>query len=89
MINKHETIYQELTPKEIRDQYGLELDEDVEKYIRNINSQSKGKKIKIIYKRGDKNEWRIYEYGWSTETFGNAKVSVQWETSTSSFKGIQ
>ena len=56
MINKYETIYQELTPKEIRDQYGLELDEDVEKYIRNINSQSKGKKIKIIYKRGDKNE---------------------------------
>ena len=52
MINKHKTIYQELTPKEIRDQYGLELDEDVEKYIRNINSQSKGKKIKIIYKKG-------------------------------------
>ena len=56
MINKHETIYQELTPKEIRDQYGLELDEDIEEYVRHINSQSKGKKIKIIYKRGDKNE---------------------------------
>ena len=52
MINKHETIYQELTPEEIREQYGLELDEDLEKYVRQINSQSKGKRIKIIYKKG-------------------------------------
>lgn len=52
MINKHETIYQELTPDEIREQYGLELDEDLEKYVRQINSQSKGKRIKIIYKKG-------------------------------------
>ena len=58
MINKHETIYQELTPKEIRDQYGLELDEDLQKYVKQINLQSKGKKIKIIYnnKEGEKNE---------------------------------
>jgi hypothetical protein len=56
MINKHETIYQELTPKEIRDQYGLELDEDLEKYVKHINLQSKGKKIKIIYKKeGEEN----------------------------------
>ena len=52
MINKHETIYQKLTPEEIREQYGLELDEDLEKYVRQINSQSKGKRIKIIYKKG-------------------------------------
>ena len=51
-MNKDEKIYQELTPKEIRDQYGLELDEDLEKYVRQINSQSKGKRIKIIYKKG-------------------------------------
>ena len=25
MINKHETIYQELTPDEIREQYGLQI----------------------------------------------------------------
>ena len=45
MINKHKTIYQELTPKEIRDQYGLELDEDVEKYIRNIMKERKNRKM--------------------------------------------
>ena len=62
MINKHETIYQELTPEEIREQYGLELDEDLEKYVRQINSQSKGKRIKIIYKKGgEKNGWGVYE----------------------------
>jgi hypothetical protein len=52
MINKHETIYQELTPDEIRELYGLQIDEDLEKYVRQINSQSKGKRIKIIYKKG-------------------------------------
>ena len=52
MINKCETIYQELTPKEIRDQYGLELDEDLEKYVKKVNLQSKGRKIKIVYKKG-------------------------------------
>ena len=57
MINKHETIYQELTPEEIREQYGLELDEDLEKYVRQINSQSKGKRIKIIYKKGGEKKW--------------------------------
>lgn len=55
MMNKEEKNYQELTPKEIQDQYGLEADEDLEKYVKHINFQSKGKKIKIIYKRGDKN----------------------------------
>lgn len=56
-MNKDRKIYQELTPKEIRDQYGLELDEDLEKYVKHINFQSKGKRIKIIYKKGGvKNE---------------------------------
>ena len=74
MINKHETIYQELTPKEIRDQYGLELDEDLQKYVKQINLQSKGKKIKIIYnnKEGEKNEWGIYEFRWSSAIIRNA-----------------
>ena len=52
MINKHETIYQELTPEEIRELYGLQIDEDLEKYVRHINLQSKGRKIKIVYKKG-------------------------------------
>lgn len=57
MINKHETIYQELTPGEIREQYGLQIDEDLEKYVKKINLQSKGRKIEIIYKKGgDKND---------------------------------
>ncbi len=56
MINKHETIYQELTPEEIRELYGLQIDEDLEKYVKHINLQSKGKKIKIIYKKeGEEN----------------------------------
>ena len=56
MINKHETIYQELTPEEIREQYGLQIDEDLEKYVKKINFQSKGRRIKIIYKKeGEKN----------------------------------
>lgn len=56
MINKHETIYQELTPEEIRELYGLQIDEDLEKYVRHINLQSKGRKIKIIYKKeGEEN----------------------------------
>ena len=52
MINKHETIYQELTPEEIREQYGLQIDEDLEKYVKKINLQSKGRKIHIVYKKG-------------------------------------
>ena len=52
MINKHETIYQELTPEEIREQYGLQIEEDLEKYVKKINLQSKGRKIKIVYKKG-------------------------------------
>lgn len=57
MINKHETIYQELTPEEVRELYGLEIDEDLEKYVKRVNFQSKGRKIKIIYKKGgEKND---------------------------------
>lgn len=71
--------YEKLTPKQIREKYGLEIDEDLEKYVKNINLQSKGRKIEIIYKKGgDKNDWGVYEYGWSTATFGNAKVWVYW-----------
>ena len=56
MKNKHETLYQELTPEEIRELYGLQIDEDLEKYVKHINLQSKGKKIKIIYKKeGEEN----------------------------------
>ena len=73
MINKHETIYQELTPEEIREQYGLQIDEDLEKYVKKINFQSKGRRIKIIYKKeGEENGWGIYEYGRNTETFRDA-----------------
>lgn len=57
MINKHETIYQELTPDEIRELYGLQIDEDLEKYVRRINFQSKGRKIRIVYKKeGERND---------------------------------
>ena len=75
-MNKDRKIYQELTPKEIRDQYGLELDEDLEKYVKHINFQSKGKKIKIIYKRGDKNVWGVHELKWSSAIIRNAERSV-------------
>ena len=75
-MNKDRKIYQELTPKEIRDQYGLELDEDLEKYVKHINFQSKGKKIKIIYKRGDKNVWGIHEFKWNSAIIRNAERSV-------------
>lgn len=43
--------YEELTPKQIIEKYGLEIDEDLEKFVRKINFQSKGKRIKIIYKK--------------------------------------
>ena len=56
-MNKDEKIYQELTPNQIRDQYGLEFDEDLEKFVRKVNFQSKGKRIKIIYKKaGERND---------------------------------
>lgn len=56
MMNKHETIYQELTPDEIRELYGLQIDEDLEKYVKKINLQSKGRKIRIVYKKeGERN----------------------------------
>lgn len=48
--------YEKLTPKQIREKYGLEIDEDLEKYVKKVNLQSKGRKIKIVYKKeGEKN----------------------------------
>ena len=73
MINKHETIYQELTPEEIRELYGLQIDEDLEKYVKHINLQSKGKKIKIVYKKeGEKNDWGVYEFAWNSDIIRDA-----------------
>mgnify|MGYP001642648280 FL=1 len=73
MINKHETIYQELTPDEIRELYGLQIDEDLEKYVRRINFQSKGRKIRIVYKKeGEKNDWGIYEFKWNSDIIRDA-----------------
>lgn len=73
MINKHETIYQELTPEEVRELYGLEIDEDLEKYVKRVNFQSKGRKIKIIYKKGgEKNDWGVYEFKWGSDIIRDA-----------------
>ena len=48
--------YEKLTQKQIREKYGLEIDEDLEKYVKKVNLQSKGRKIKIVYKKeGEKN----------------------------------
>lgn len=89
MINKHETIYQELTPDEIRELYGLQIDEDLEKYVRHINLQSKGKKIKIVYKKGgEKNAWGIHEFKWSAAIIRNAEIRIYCTTSHSSFGRI-
>ena len=77
MINKHETIYQELTPEEIREQYGLQIDEDLEKYVKKINLQSKGRKIKIVYKKGgEKNAWGIHEFKWGSAIIRTAEIRV-------------
>lgn len=37
-----------LTPKELRETYGLEEEEDLMEFIRKINALSKGTKIRII-----------------------------------------
>lgn len=82
--------YEELTPKQIREKYGLEIDEDLEKFVRKVNFQSKGKRIKIIYKKGGvKNVWRIYEFKWSSAIVRNAEISIHCETSNRSFRGVQ
>lgn len=89
MINKHETIYQELTPDEIREQYGLQIDEDLEKYVKNVNLKSKGRKIKIVYKKGgEKNAWGIHEFKRGSAIIRNAEIRVYCTTSHSSFGRI-
>lgn len=45
-----------LSPQEIREMYGLEEDEDLEKFIEKVNATSKGSKIVILSKEGDNNE---------------------------------
>lgn len=37
-----------LTPKELRETYGLEEEEDLNRFVRKINLLSKGTKIRII-----------------------------------------
>ena len=37
-----------LTPKELRETYGLEEEEDLSRFVRKINLLSKGTKIRII-----------------------------------------
>ena len=70
--------YEKLTPKQIREKYGLEIDEDLEKYVKNINLQSKGRKIEIIHKKGGvKNDWGVYELKWNSAIIRNAEISVQ------------
>ena len=45
-----------LTPAEIRKMYGLEYDEDLQKFIEKVNATSKGSRITIIKEKGDNNE---------------------------------
>lgn len=42
-----------LTPEEIREIYGLQEDEDLYKFIKELNNTSKGTRIVIISKEGD------------------------------------
>lgn len=54
-MSKHE--HEEfLTPKEIRETYGLQEDEDIYKFVNKINNSSKGSRITIIKEKGDKHE---------------------------------
>lgn len=46
-----------LTPDEIRKMYGLEKDEDIYKFVKNVNNTSKGSRITIIKEKGDKHEY--------------------------------
>lgn len=45
-----------LTPEEIREMYGLQEDEDLYKFVKEVNNTSKGTRIIIINQEGDKNE---------------------------------
>lgn len=51
--NEHEEF---LTPKEIRETYGLQEDEDIYKFVKEVNNISKGTRIVIINKEGDNYE---------------------------------
>ena len=52
-MSKYEEV---LTPEEIREMYGLELEEDIYKFVKRVNATSKGSKIVILSKEGDNNE---------------------------------
>lgn len=54
-MSKHERE-ELLTAKEIRQMYGLEKDEDLYKFVKQVNSISKGSRITIIKEKGDKHE---------------------------------
>lgn len=49
-----------LTPKELREAYSLEEDEDLNRFVHKVNSLSKGSKIVLIQEkesqRGDSDE---------------------------------
>ncbi|MBF0989786.1 MAG: hypothetical protein HXK70_03255 [Clostridiales bacterium] len=51
--NEHEEF---LSPREIREMYGLQEDEDLYKFVKEVNNKSKGSRIVIINQEGDKNE---------------------------------
>lgn len=54
-MSKHE--HEEfLSPQEIRKMYGLEQNEDLQKFINRVNATSKGSKIVILSKEGEQNE---------------------------------
>ncbi len=42
-----------LTPEEIREIYGLQEDEDLYKFVKQVNNSSKGSRITIIKEKGD------------------------------------
>lgn len=54
MSNKEHEEF--LTSEEIRKMYGLEDDEDLQKFVNRVNSTSKGSRITIIKEKGDKHE---------------------------------
>ena len=54
-MSKHERE-EFLTAEEIRQMYGLEKDEDLQKFVNRVNATSKGSRITIIKEKGDKHE---------------------------------
>ena len=52
-MSKYEEV---LTPEEIREMYGFELEEDIYKFVNRVNSTSKGSRIVILIQDGDNNE---------------------------------